>query len=175
MYQSRDRNWLCDKMTQFHKANYAIKKLQAEVDRAHLFLYIVNDTLQRCCGVGRFYGEEEEHDVTLLFQAYDDVTFCIGYADEGFYFLDSKFIHERYLYFIRENPKLTNDEIIDISCENSYSSLFQLGIIKPYGESNEPLYKVRFKNGPDKPDLYKKCFCISSELVDFDMDEMKIY
>ena len=174
MYQSREENWLGEKRTKFEKADFTIKTIHLEVDRAHQFLYIVNDTLQKCEGVGFLYDEKEEpeHLITLVFQAYDDVHFPIGYADKGCYLLDSKFIYKRYCHF---SDNIYKDEIFDSRCGKSeyYSSLFRLGILKPYGESKEPVCKVRF-DYYSKPD-YKKCFCISSDLIDFDMRKMRVY
>ena len=156
------------------KRQILLLTIHLEVDRAHQFLYIVNDTLQKCEGVGFLYDEKEEpeHLITLVFQAYDDVHFPIGYADKGCYLLDSKFIYKRYCHF-RDN--IYKDEIFDSRCGKSeyYSSLFRLGILKPYGESKEPVCKVRF-DYYSKPD-YKKCFCISSDLIDFDMRKMRVY
>lgn len=176
MYQSREDNWLGEKRTEFDKADFTIKNIHLEVDRAHQFLYIINDTLQKCVGVGSCF-EGEEHDVVLVFQAYDDVQFPIGYADLEYenkwcYLLDSKFIYKRYCHF---KDNIYKDEIFDSRCGKSeyYSSLFRLGILKPYGESNKPLCKVRF-DYYSKPD-YKKCFCISSDLIDFDMRKMRIH
>lgn len=186
MYLSRKENWLGEKRTEYFKADVAIKRIHLEVDRAHQFLYIINDTLQKCEGVGSCFEEGEQHDVTLVFQAYDDVQFPIGYADiehadkhagkrhvdKWCYLLDSKFIYKRYFHF---KDNIYKDEIFDSRCGKAeyYSSLFRLGLLKPYGESNEPLCKVCF-DYYSKPD-YKKCFCISSDLIDFDMQKMRIY
>lgn len=188
MYLSRQDNWLGEKRTEFFKADVAIERIHLEVDRAHQFLYIVNDTLQKCEGVGFLYDEnkEPEHEITLVFQAYDDVSFPIGYADiehadthagkryvdKWRYLLDSKFIYKRYWHF---KDNIYKDDIFDSRCGKSeyYSSLFRLGLLKPYGESKEPLCKVRF-DYYSKPD-YKKCFCISSDLIDFDMQKMRIH
>lgn len=177
MYQSRDWNLLCDKETQLKKADCVIKRLHADVNTAHQFLYIVNDTLQRCEGVGAPFAGKG-HDVSLLFRAYDDVQFDIGYADEGFYLLDSDFIYERYCHFWRKNFKQNHNEIFGREREKSdyYALLFQLGIIESYGKLKKPLCKIRFNSSSaDKPDSYKKCFCIFTKFVDFDMQNMKVY
>lgn len=159
-----------------------IKNLYQQAKLAEIFLELIKDTLERCQGLD--WGEfEKKIEFSLLFETYDAETLSIGYVGEDVYLLDSKFIHQRFGYFLRETGEdfgikfyaepFFGDMLYE-GQERLYARLFQIGILTPYKKSKtKPICTIWYNKGSEFEEQ-TECICIPKRYVDFDVKKMKV-
>lgn len=138
-----------------------VKSLYMQANMAQQFLDTIRVTFGECTVLDDY---SQLHNCWLSFPTYDGEEIVIGYLKkkENIYLLDSDFIYKRFLWLHSKGPSYMKKK-------EYYSELFRIGVIKPYMRFyRKPLCHLKIEKY--KPRRWY--FCISSNLVNFDLSTL---